>query len=1152
MISKVFATYTRLPHVRRPSKGWGMKCPSCGSDNRENARFCLHCGERIDHSCPRCGKAVLPSARFCDDCGTSISGPGDDTLVDLARPRTYTPRFLVDKILSTRSAIEGERKLITVLFADVVNYTSIAEKLDPEEVHTIMDACFKLLMRQVHRFEGTITQFTGDGAMALFGAPVAHENHAQRGCYAALSIQDAVRSFAEKLRNEQQVDFRMRVGINSGLVIVGSIGDDLHMDYTALGDTTNLASRLEAMAPPGSILVSKDTYKLAREFFRFVPIGTITVKGKEKPLEAFELAGSSEVETRIGAAAARGLTRFVGREQELGILLRAFENAGSGTGQVIGLVGEAGVGKSRLLLEFRATLAGSDHAFLEGWCLHFGSAMPYLPILDILRSFFDIKEGAGEYSIKTEVAERVARLDNSLGHVVPPIQELFSLTVEDDLYLKLPLKQKREKTFEAVRDILMRESQEQPLVLAIEDLQWIDKTSEEVLTYLIGFVSSARILLILLYRPEHSHPWANRSYFSRIGLDHLPQTARNEMVESLLESREVSSDIVDLVTRRAGGNPLFMEELTFTLMENGYIEKSDSGYGLSKKVSEIQVPDTIQGIISARMDRLDERLKRTMQIASVIGRNFAYSILSKLFGSEEDLKNCLLELQGLEFIYEKSLFPELEYVFKHALVQEVAYNSLLLRRRKEIHAQIAGAIESLYQDRAEEFYEMLAYHYSKSEHAEQAYRYFKLSGIKATKNSALWEAFRAYHEAWELLAKGKTTGDKKTEQLELTMLMISPMISLGFPEDSLHILQEAEKMARDLDATKQLTTICSMIGLYYSVKGDLMLGVRYTEDCFQIALKTNDIDLMAPIAFDLCSNYSARGEFLKIVAVAPKVLAMLEDGHKEFECFDRGYNVYSALSAFHAFSTGYLGNHEAAKHLFEKGLEAAHTIENLYSLGLLEVLSGYLHCNQGDGPAAQEHFQNSIRHLEKGQIFVLLGLAWAGVGWAHYFTDDIQTGLPFVEKGLKIHLDAGINYDLSVIYWFLANMYCELGDIKNARTCVDEAHRLADKNNEIYYIGLTLVSRGRILARCGKKEFRAAEASILQGMSIIDRLGVRPQAAVASLALAEVFLYQGRIEKALDAVKPARATFQEMGMAFWQRRSDMLLHALQAHVPSEA
>ena len=738
-----------------------MNCPQCGFENDSEKKFCIECGERLTLRCPGCESELKGIEKFCGECGHDLSKAKDTPPIDYSQPQSYTPKFLAEKILTTRSSIEGERKLVTVLFADVANYTSIAEKLDPEEVHQIMDGCFKILMDEIHKYEGTINQFTGDGVMALFGAPVAHEDHGQRACHAALAIQKAIEGYGERIRGQHGAEFSLRIGLNSGPVIVGSIGDDLRMDYTAVGDTTNLAHRMQDMANPGSVFVSGHTHRLARDFFEFDSLGKVEVKGKEEPQEAYELVRSTEVETRIGAAAAKGLTRFVGRMKEIEALRDSFEQAQSGSGQVIGVVGEAGVGKSRLLLELRGMLPEGDYTFLEGRCLHYGRSMPYLPILDVLKAYFDIGEDDREATIKKKLRERLKGLDESLEVIPPALHEVLSLKVEDEQYLQLDPQQRKERTFEEIRDLLIRESQKKPLILAVEDLHWIDKTSQDFLDYLIGFLPTARILLILLYRPEYTHTWGSKSYYGKIGLDQLSAQTSAELVQAILQGGKVAPEIAGLVLGRAGGNPLFVEELTHSLVENGSIQKKDNQFVLAQKPSEIEVPDTIQGIIAARMDRIEDNLKRIMQVASVIGREFAYRILQTITDTSEDLKASLLNLQGLEFIYEKQLFPELEYIFKHALTQEVAYNSLLQKRRKEIHEKIGQAIEELYSERLEEYYELLAHHYGSSANTPKAVKYLHLAGEQAVKRSAYAEAIGQLSRAVQLVKTLPETRENK-------------------------------------------------------------------------------------------------------------------------------------------------------------------------------------------------------------------------------------------------------------------------------------------------------------------------------------------------------------------------------------------------------
>ena len=472
--------------------------------------------------------------------------------------------------------------------------------------------------------------------MALFGAPVAHEDHAQRACFAGLAIQKAVSEYGEKIKKETGADFIMRVGLNSGPVIVGSIGDNLRMDYTAVGDTTNLAARMESLAKPGSILASKNTYRLSRDYFDFDSMGKIEVKGKEEPQEAFTLIKPAEIATRIEASTAKGLTRFVGRKNSMASMMEAYEKAKEGSGQVVGVVGEAGVGKSRLLLEFRQRISPDTITYVEGRCLHYGGSMAYLPILDILRRLFDIKDDDREFIIKKKINECLLSLDEQLTKHLPSFHDLLSVNIEDQIYERLSAEEKRLRAFEAIRDLLVRESRNRILIMTVEDLHWIDRVSESFIDYLIGLITNSRIMLILLYRPEYTHQWGSKSYYNRIGLDHLSTTSSADLVQAILEGGDVTPELRDLILYRAAGNPLFMEELTHSLLENGSIEKQGSRYVLAKKAEDIKVPDTIEGIIAARMDRLEENLKRIMQIASVIGREFAYRILQNITGMRDE------------------------------------------------------------------------------------------------------------------------------------------------------------------------------------------------------------------------------------------------------------------------------------------------------------------------------------------------------------------------------------------------------------------------------------------------------------------------------------------------------------------------------------
>jgi class 3 adenylate cyclase/tetratricopeptide (TPR) repeat protein len=1038
---------------------------------------------------------------------------------------------------------EGERKVVTVLFADTANYTAMSEKLDPEEVHQIIDQCVKLLTDIVNRYGGTITQFTGDGIMALFGAPFAREDHAQRACHSALAIQQALEGYGAKIRQQYDVDFVMRIGINSGLAIVGSVGSDLHVEYTALGDTANLASRLEGRAPHGSVLVSKNTYEMAAPFFEFRSVGPMTVKGKAREVEAYELVRAGTRDVRNHRAGGAALTPFVGRKREAAILDRLYRRVESGSGQVVGIVGEAGVGKSRLLLQFVKTVNPGTWTCLEGQCLDYGASVAYLPLLDVVHSLFSIPDGESERAVKEKIGGRIRELSQGAEYIPPPLYELFNLPPQDGTYASLEPRQKRERTFQALKDLLVLESQKKNLLLIIEDLQWIDKTSEEFLGYLIASLVKRPILLVLLYRPEYQHPWGNKPFYTGISLDQLSLRARTEMIEGILGAPGISPALLDLVFQRTGGNPLFIEEFTRSLVQNGYVRRVSDRYTLSKNCEEIEVPDTVQGIIAARVDRLDRNVKRTMQIASVVGMDFSYAILDTVVGKTDEVKGHLSELEASEFIYEKNIFPDLTYVFKHALVHEVTYSSLLHQKKKEIHGRVGQAIEAMYPDRLEDFYEVLAHHYARSADSEKAYTYLKLAGLKAMQSYSLWEALHLFREAIKALDKAPDTDQRTREKIEIRLLSASPMISLGFPGDSLHILLEGERLARERAETKNLISFCSVIGLFHSIKGSPLTGVKYGEDCFRLAEQTGAVELLAPIAFDLCSNYAARGLFIKVVAMAPPILHILEEKHMQAECFDRGYNVYSALAAFCGFSKGYLGRFDEGRTFCDKALSVAEDSGNLYSLGLAELLYGYLFCAKGEGSEALSHFEKSVEYLERGHIFVLIGLAWSGLGWSNYYIGDLDAAKKYVEKGLQLHLEAGISYDLSVHYWFLSTICYERGELDRALDCAAEGIKLARKMDEMYVLGMSMIMRGKVLAAMDGLGNPAAENLLKQGLDLLENLKVRPFSAVGYLSLAEFYKDRKREAKAAHHLKVARAILQELGMEYWLKRAELLSNA---------
>ena len=620
----------------------------------------------------------------------SLTSTGEPTRAPLA----YTPTHLVEKILTSRAALEGERKQVTVLFVDLKGSMELLADRDPEEARQLLDPVLERMMAAVHRYEGTVNQVLGDGIMALFGAPIAHEDHAVRACYAALAVQEAIRRYNEAVRRTHGITVQIRVGLNSGEVIVRAIGNDLHMDYSAIGQTTHLAARMEQLATPGSILLAADTLRLAEGFIQVNALGPVPVKGLTEPVEVFELVGVTSVRRRLQAAAARGLTRFVGRETELAVLTQALERAGTGHGQVVAIVGEAGVGKSRLVYECLHSHRTQGWRVLEAASVSYGKATPYFPVIDLLKRYAQVDDPDDTRTIRAKVTGHVLTLDEALQDTIPALLALLEALPEDNPFLHLEPPQRRQRTLEALQRLLLRESQVQPLLLVFEDLHWIDSETQALLDHLVERLPTAPLLLLVNYRPEYQHGWGSKTYYTQLRLDPLPPASAAEVLQALLGDDPSLARLTQLLIARTEGNPFFLEESVRTLVETQVLVGDPGAYRLAQALPTIQVPATVQAVLAARIDRLPPEDKRLLQTAAVIGHEVPMPLLQALAElPEADLHRGLDHLQAAEFLYETRLFPEREFTFKHALTHEVAYGSLPHERRRVLHARILEALE---------------------------------------------------------------------------------------------------------------------------------------------------------------------------------------------------------------------------------------------------------------------------------------------------------------------------------------------------------------------------------------------------------------------------------------------------------------------------
>jgi class 3 adenylate cyclase/tetratricopeptide (TPR) repeat protein len=858
----------------------------------------------------------------------------------------YTPKHLADKILTSRSALEGERRQVTVLFADIAGFTSLAEKLDPEEVHGIINHYFEIVTAEVHRFEGTINQYTGDGVMALFGAPIAHEDGPRRAVHAALAIQRGLAAYSRELEHERGFGIHMRIGLNTGTVVVGKIGDDLRMDYTAVGDTTNLAARLQQIAEPDQVLLSDATYKLVSGFFETVDHGNVQVKGHESLIHVHEALRTRARKSGLAAAAERGLTPLVGRQREVDALLELFERTKTCQGQVVFIVGEAGIGKSRLVYEFRRQLAERKQsaAWMEGRCVSFGQSIPFLPVVDQLRDALGIGEHDGEPEIIAKVESTLRDLGGLEAHG-PYLRNLMSVDAGDPRVAPMDPAVRRKRTFDALRAVGLSIAATQPAVFIFEDIHWIDKSTSDYINSCMDVVANAPVLLVLTCRVGYQPPFVPRSYFTTITLHSLTEQEAAQMAGRVLGSDDFPPQLQTALMEKAEGVPLFIEEVTKTLLDLGVLRLQNGHYRMVKGVDDVDIPQTIQGIIMARLDRLGENGKRTVQLASVIGRQFMQRLLERVAELPGELEGLLQELKSLELIYEQGLLQEPAYVFKHAAIQDVAYGSLLVQRRRELHKLVAVAIEDLYADRLPDHFGELAHHFSQAEDWPKAIEYSLLAGDRAAWSYSNKEAAEHYARARDAVEQRGASQDPEAF-IDILSKLAGILSILAKYEEAVENYLRALELARQLgDRDLEMRLLVGLSDVYnWKHEGEPALD--YNEQALAIARDTGSISFQATcLASRVLLRSAGYGQIIEATPdaeealrlagevgdprVLPRALAYLGGALQWRGQYDRGipYLLQGAELAeethngfFFAYCAFMVGNAFAAKGEYDQAL----------------------------------------------------------------------------------------------------------------------------------------------------------------------------------------------------------------------------------------
>ncbi|HSF31586.1 MAG TPA: adenylate/guanylate cyclase domain-containing protein [Candidatus Tectomicrobia bacterium] len=1133
-----------------------MQCPHCLARNREGRRFCGECGAPLALPCTSCGFSNEPAEKFCGGCGQPLTPAGRTPEPSSFSTRTYTPSHLAEKILTSKSVLEGERKQVTVLFADLKDSTELIRGLDPEVAQRLLDPALRHMMDAVHRFEGTVNQVLGDGIMALFGAPIAHEDHALRACYAALAMQAAMRAYTEEVRRAHGLEMRIRVGLNSGEVVVRAIGNDLHMDYSAVGETTHLAARMEQLATPGSIRLTAATLRLVEGLVQVNSLGPVPVKGIAEPVEVFELLGASGTQRRVQAAAARGLTRFVGRQTEMATLTNAMAQAEAGHGQVVALVGEAGVGKSRLVYELTHSHHIHGWLVLESASVSYGKATPYFPVIDLLKRYAHVEEHDDARTIRAKVTGQVLILDEALQDTIPALLLLLEALLDDSSFLQLDPSQRRQRTLTALKRVLLRESRVQPLVLLFEDLHWIDSETQALLDSLVESLPTVRVLLLVNYRPEYQHGWGAKTYYTQVRLDPLPLASAEELLQVLLGDDSGLVTLKRLLIARTEGNPFFLEESVRALVETAVLEGNPGDYHLVPRVGvasrgrsavanhrglplpiDIHMPATVQAVLAARIDRLPPEEKRLLQTAAVIGNEIPLPLLQTVGDlPEEALHRGLAHLQAAEFLYETRLFPEQEYTFKHALTHEVAYGSLLQERRRALHARIVEALEALVPDRAAEQVERLAHHALRGEVWDKAVTYCRQAGARAHDRAAFHEAVAAFEQSLQVLAHLPESGDTRGLAFGLRLALGGTLTALGEYGRCLALLGEAEALAKALDDRVRLGRVLAQTAAVLRNMGDHDGAIAAGQQALALAVTLGDSSLQAQASLNLGQACYVVGDFGR---AAELLRWNVEAADRESGTASTDVRLRSqawlalTLSDLGAFAEGRRHGEEARR----LGTLAGRGTVPIGAHGCLGLLT-----------VAQGDLEHAIRVFDQGLALCRASgdrnwLRWilAGLGYAYALQGRLVEGRALLEEASSESIrTGGLRGHAHRVAWLsevcrLAGRYDEAW--QHGRQALDLARQQKERGSE----ARALHQLGVLHARATPSDVEQAEAHYQEALALAEALGMRPLQAHCHFGLGKLYTKLGRCEQARCDLSAAIDLYRDMEMTFWLPQAEAAL-----------
>jgi len=1111
-----------------------MTCSSCGHANRGGRRFCAECGAPLALQCFQCGAENQPGEKFCGQCGASLKEIRNSKfeIRNPDGPRGYTPKHLADKILQSKSALEGERKQVTVLFADVKGSMELAEQVDPEEWHKILDRFFHILTDGVHRFEGTVNQYTGDGIMALFGAPIAHEDHAQRACYAALHLTEELRRYANELRLRKGLNFSVRMGLNSGEVVVGTIGDDLRMDYTAQGHTVGLAARMEQIAEPGRVYLTEHVAALVQGFVELGDLGRLEVKGAQEALRVYELRGPGQLRTRMDVSRARGFSRFVGRAEEMQVLEAALSRAEEGNGRIVGVVGEAGIGKSRLCYEFLERCRARGIMTYEARGVAHGKAIPFLPILQLFRVFYGITEQDSEATAREKIAGRMLLLDERFRESLPLLFDFLGVSDPEHPSPRMDPDARQRQLFAVMRGIIQARGQRETTVTLLEDLQWFDAGSEAFLEPLIDAPPGTRRLVIVNFRPEYHADWMRKLSYQQLPLPPLGAEAIRQLLHDLLGNDASIGRLAEVIQARTAGNPLFTEEVVRSLVESGRLEGSKGGYRLVTPVEEIEIPNTVQAILAARIDRLAGREKQVLQTAAVIGREFAEPVLAAVVAlPAAELAEALRTLKAAEFLYDQAMYPVAEYVFKHPLTQEVAYRSQLSDQRARVHGAVARTITALYADRLDEQAALIARHWEAAKEVLEAARWQGRAAQWAGMTH-LAEALRHWRTVRELLERTPESAETLGLGCAARIEILNVAWRLGASEEeAAGTFAEGKALAERIGDPRLLARLLAAYGAVIGLRGDVQERLNYGKEAARVADQSDDAGLKAACRVGVFTALWWGGRLSESLQANEQGLALTSEDPR-LGAGVLGFSPWIFFVGIRGSPLAEMGRFAEAAASLDRGAQLARQHGEAEILGWVHAIYVELAWLSGQEPqAALGHARHAVEIAEKIGSAWSRALAHAYLGRAYLMTNDRSQAAGALEQGLRIVSETrvGLVYEALMLVQ-LARAYLELGENRRARETVEEAIAVARRRGTRFQECVAHITRAHVLLRSeGAQASGEIEAALREAQALVEETGGRSQEPFIHEALAELAHLTGDQATCQRELREAHRLFTDMG-----------------------